>query len=121
MSHAMKSAFLKDGQPQRPSRRCRAGAARSGHGQPGTGKGAVFQLMPQHFRQNVGLMIGLVGTTGDAGGFYLATSLGHAKQLIGSYSLGFILFAGLALVAWTGIASLHPRWRREKDATAVRI
>ena len=84
----------------------------------GMGNGAVFQLVPQRFRQDVGLMTGLVGMTGGIGGFYLAASLGYAQQFTGSYEFGFSLFAGMALVAFVGIVSVRPRWRRE-SATMV--
>src|SRR5262245_38680288 len=51
----------------------------------GMGNGSVFQLVPQRFRHEIGVMTGLVGMTGGVGGFYLATSLGLARQATGSY------------------------------------
>lgn len=42
----------------------------------GTGNGAVFQLVPQRFQAEIGIMTGLVGMAGGVGGFYLASSLG---------------------------------------------
>jgi NNP family nitrate/nitrite transporter-like MFS transporter len=77
------------------------------------GNGAVFQLVPQRFRRDVGLMTGLVGMTGGVGGFYLAASLGYARQFTGSYALGLGVFAALALAAWVGIAMVKLRWRRD--------
>ena len=53
------------------------------------GNGAVFQLVPQRFARNIGVMTGLVGATGGIGGFYLAASLGYAKQITGGYGVGF--------------------------------
>ena len=85
----------------------------------GMGNGAVFQLVPQRFRQDVGLMTGLVGMTGGIGGFYLAASLGYAQQYTGSYAFGFSLFAGMALLAFAGIVSVRPRWRREVGTLAA--
>ena len=79
----------------------------------GMGNGSVFQLVPQRFRNDVGLMTGLVGMTGGIGGFYLAASLGYARQFAGDYSLGYLVFAGLALVAFGGIANVRMRWRRQ--------
>jgi len=79
----------------------------------GMGNGAVFQLVPQRFGSDVGLMTGLVGMTGGVGGFYLAASLGYAKELSGSYTIGFVAFAALAMVAWSGITSVRPRWRAD--------
>ena len=77
----------------------------------GTGNGAVFQLVPQRFRAEIGVMTGLVGMAGGIGGFYLASSLGFARQLTGSYQSGFLIFAGLALVALGGIMLVKGRWR----------
>lgn len=77
----------------------------------GVGNGAVFQLVPQRFRNEIGVMTGLVGFAGGVGGFYLASSLGFAKKLTGSPSAGFLIFAGLALVALLGLTAVKGRWR----------
>ena len=77
----------------------------------GVGNGAVFQLVPQRFRKEIGVMTGLVGFGGGIGGFYLAYSLGYAKKLTGSPSAGFLIFAALALVALIGLTSVKARWR----------
>jgi NNP family nitrate/nitrite transporter-like MFS transporter len=77
----------------------------------GVGNGAVFQLVPQRFRAEIGVMTGLVGFAGGIGGFYLASSLGFAKQLTGSYQYGFLIFAAVALVALAGLSSVKRRWR----------
>ena len=77
----------------------------------GFGNGAVFQLVPQRFRSEIGVMTGLVGFGGGVGGFYLASSLGFAKQWTGSTSSGFLIFAGLAVVALLGILKVKRHWR----------
>jgi len=77
----------------------------------GVGNGAVFQLVPQRFRNEIGVMTGLVGFAGGVGGFYLASSLGFAQKLTGSPSAGFLIFAGLALIALAGLTSVKGRWR----------
>jgi MFS transporter, NNP family, nitrate/nitrite transporter len=77
----------------------------------GMGNGAVFQLVPQRFRKEIGVMTGLVGMAGGVGGFYLASSLGYSKQLTGTYQTGFLIFAALALVALTGLTTVKSRWR----------
>ncbi len=88
----------------------------------GMGNGAVFQLVPQRFGRDVGLMTGLVGMTGVGGGFYLAASLGYAKQFSGSYDLGFGIFAVLAIAAWSGITAVRLRWRQDPAMLAgVRV
>lgn len=77
----------------------------------GIGNGAVFQLVPQRFRKEIGVMTGLVGFGGGVGGFYLASSLGYAKKLSGSTSPGFLIFAALAVAALLGLTLIKGRWR----------
>jgi len=77
----------------------------------GMGNGSVFQLVPQRFKREIGLMTGLVGMSGGVGGFYLASSLGYSKQLTGSYGPGFLVFAMLAALALVGISGVRRRWR----------
>jgi MFS transporter, NNP family, nitrate/nitrite transporter len=76
----------------------------------GMGNGAVFQIAPQLFGREIGVITGLVGMTGGIGGFYLASSLGLSKQMTGSYQAGFVVFALLALVAFTALLALKARW-----------
>ena len=85
----------------------------------GMGNGSVFQLVPQRFRHEIGVMTGLVGMTGGVGGFYLASSLGVSKQATGSYQAGLLLFAGLAVVALIGLTSIKHRWRTTWGAIGV--
>jgi MFS transporter, NNP family, nitrate/nitrite transporter len=90
----------------------------------GMGNGAVFQLVPQRFRKEIGVMTGLVGMTGGVGGFYLAASLGLAKQATGSYQAGLLGFALLALLALAGLTSVKKQWRTTwgaATATAARV
>ena len=90
----------------------------------GMGNGAVFQLVPQRFRKEIGVMTGLVGMAGGVGGFYLASSLGYAKQITGSYQIGFVIFAALAVLALVGLSSVKTRWRTTWGAahlTAAKI
>jgi NNP family nitrate/nitrite transporter-like MFS transporter len=76
----------------------------------GMGNGAVFQLAPQRFGGEMGMITGLVGMAGGVGGFYLASSLGVSKQLTGSYQAGLLIFAGLAFVALLGVSAVRKRW-----------
>jgi NNP family nitrate/nitrite transporter-like MFS transporter len=80
----------------------------------GAGNGAVFQIAPQRFPRNVGLVTGLVGATGGAGGFYLAASLGAARQFTGGYGAGLAIFACLALAALAALSGVGARWRRAR-------
>ncbi|TYT26255.1 NarK/NasA family nitrate transporter [Luteimonas viscosa] len=77
----------------------------------GAGNGAVFQLVPQRFGREIGLMTGLIGMAGGVGGFVLAAGLGVIKQHGGSYAPGLWLFAGIALLAWGLLRSVTHQWR----------
>ena len=77
----------------------------------GAGNGSVFQLVPLRFRNEIGVMTGLVGAAGGVGGFFLAKVLGLSKGMTGSFFAGFSLFAGLAVVGLVGLMSVKTRWR----------
>ena len=77
----------------------------------GMANGSVFQLLPQRFAKDIGVMTGLVGCGGGVGGFYLATSLGYAKSVTGSCSAGFLAFAALCVLALVGLSFVKSRWR----------
>lgn len=85
----------------------------------GIGNGAVFQLVPQRFRKEIGVMTGLVGMAGGVGGFYLASSLGYIKQQTGDYQLGLLIFAGLSLLALIGLLRVKTRWRTTWGAAHI--
>ncbi len=85
----------------------------------GMGNGAVFQLVPQRFRKEIGVMTGLIGMAGGIGGFYLASSLGYSKQITGSYQIGLLIFAALAVVAMIGLYSVKKRWRTTWGSATV--
>jgi MFS transporter, NNP family, nitrate/nitrite transporter len=90
----------------------------------GMGNGAVFQLVPQRFHREIGVMTGLVGMAGGIGGFYLASSLGYSRQLTGSYQVGLLMFAALAFIALIGLTRVKTRWRTTWGAahmTAARV
>jgi len=95
----------------------------------GLGNGAVFQLVPQCFRTEIGVATGLVGAFGGIGGFFLPILMGNVKQDFHSYAPGWVVLAGfvlIALVALRILVALHSDWRsswagmREAEpATAV--
>jgi len=84
----------------------------------GMANGAVFQLLPQRFGKDIGVMTGLVGAGGGVGGFYLASSLGLAKGMTGSYAAGFYIFAALCFLAIAGLGLVKTRWRTTWGAVA---
>lgn len=77
----------------------------------GMANGAVFQLLPQRFGKDLGVMTGLVGAGGGVGGFYLASSLGYSKGLTGSYLAGLAVFSLLCFCAIVGLGLVKTRWR----------
>lgn len=77
----------------------------------GMGNGSVFQLVPQRFRREMGVMTGLVGAAGGVGGFFLAKALGWSKGSTGDFAMGFWVFAGLALIGLIGLVRVKTRWR----------
>ncbi len=90
----------------------------------GMGNGAVFQLVPQRFARQMGVVTGLVGMAGGLGGFFLAFSLGYARELSGSYQPGFLVFGALALAALACLVGVGRRWRLgwvAAGGSAVRI
>ena len=84
----------------------------------GMANGAVFQLLPQRFGKEIGLMTGLVGAGGGVGGFYLAASLGYSKALTGSFSAGFLIFSCFCFVALGALGIVKSRWRSTWGALA---
>ncbi|MBI4625617.1 MAG: NarK/NasA family nitrate transporter [Verrucomicrobia bacterium] len=85
----------------------------------GMANGSVFQLLPQRFAKDIGVMTGLVGAGGGLGGFLLASSLGYSKGLTGGYQAGLLAFAALAAFALAGLAVVKRRWRTTWGAVAA--
>ncbi|MDQ6633004.1 MAG: MFS transporter [Verrucomicrobiota bacterium] len=77
----------------------------------GMANGAVFQLLPQRFGKDIGVMTGLVGCGGGIGGFLLAMLLGLSRQYTGKYFPGLFIFSGLCFAALTALGLVKQRWR----------
>lgn len=76
----------------------------------GIGNGSIFQLVPQRFGEQIGVMTGMVGMAGGIGGFLFATSLGIARQFTGSFSPGLLLFGALAGFTFAALTRLRRCW-----------
>jgi NNP family nitrate/nitrite transporter-like MFS transporter len=85
----------------------------------GMGNGAVFQMVPQRFREDIGLVSGLIGAAGGIGGFLLPSLLGGFKDLTGSYGVGFFVFAGLAVSCGLILLRYRTRWQDTWTPEAV--
>ena len=78
----------------------------------GLGNGAVFQLVPERFPEDIGVVSGIVGAAGGLGGFFLPVVLGAVQQLTGSFSAGFLLFAFVGLGCAAGVRYVSSLWER---------
>jgi NNP family nitrate/nitrite transporter-like MFS transporter len=77
----------------------------------GMANGAVFQLVPQRFGKDIGIMTGIVGCAGGLGGTALIKTLGWSKGAFDGYSAGFMIFAGVVILAIIGLSLVKTRWR----------
>jgi NNP family nitrate/nitrite transporter-like MFS transporter len=59
----------------------------------GVGNGSVFQLVPQRFRKEIGMVTGVIGAAGGLGGFLMPSMLGLMKSATGTYAMGFLSLA----------------------------
>ena len=79
----------------------------------GLGTGAVFKLVAAWFPEDVGAVTGVVGAAGGLGGFFPPLVMALVKSLWGSYLVGFLALAVVAVICFLVLSSLEPR-RREK-------
>ena len=73
--------------------------------------GAVFQLVPQRFGKDMGIMTGLVGCAGGLGGTALIKTLGWSKGAFDGYTAGFLIFGAVVVIAIIGLSMVKTRWR----------
>lgn len=78
----------------------------------GMGNGSVFQLVPQRFQQEIGVITGIVGAAGGLGGYFLPNILGLLKQWTGSYTPGFLILSGIALACILTVTLIQGKWKR---------
>lgn len=78
----------------------------------GMGNGSVFQIVPQRFGAEIGVVTGMVGAAGGFGGFFLPALLGLLKDITGSFRAGFLLFGLTSLLAFLLLQQVYQRsWR----------
>jgi NNP family nitrate/nitrite transporter-like MFS transporter len=78
----------------------------------GAGNGALFQLVPLRWPTATAVAGSMIGEIGALGGGLVPSSMGLSKQYLGSYSFGFFLFAGLALLVLGVMRVMQIRWTR---------
>jgi len=82
-----------------------------GMGMLGMGNGAVFQLVPQRFPKEIGVMTGIVGAAGGIGGFFLPNLLGSIKQFSGTFAYAFMLFAFAGFCCAAALVYVSRSWQ----------
>lgn len=76
----------------------------------GMGNGAIFQLVPQRFSRELGVVTGLVGAAGGLGGFFLPNLLGSMRYLSGSFAGGFVILSFVAFASAIAMKHVWTTW-----------
>jgi NNP family nitrate/nitrite transporter-like MFS transporter len=84
----------------------------------GMANGSVFQLVPQRFGKDIGVMTGLIGMAGGLGGTALIKTFGWSQGAFDGYAAGFVIFAVMTMIALSGISLVKTRWRTTWGATS---
>lgn len=84
----------------------------------GMANGSVFQLVPQRFGKDIGVMTGLIGMAGGLGGTALIKTFGWSQGAFDGYTAGFVIFAIMTMIALSGISLVKTRWRTTWGATS---
>ncbi len=84
----------------------------------GMANGSVFQLVPQRFGKDIGIMTGLIGAAGGLGGSALIKTFGWSQSSFDGYAAGFLIFAGMVMIAILGISLVKTRWRTTWGASS---
>jgi NNP family nitrate/nitrite transporter-like MFS transporter len=84
----------------------------------GMGNGAIFQLIPQRFPDDLGAVTGLVGAAGGIGGFALPLILGTSREWLGRFGPGFLAIGLIGFVA-AGLLLQASRDWQTRDVAAL--
>lgn len=78
----------------------------------GMGNGAVFQVIPQRFQKEIGVITGVVGAAGGVGGFFVPNLLGTLNQITGTYSIGYAIIAIVGISAFILLLFAQRSWKK---------
>ncbi|AOZ90845.1 MFS transporter [Paenibacillus crassostreae] len=79
----------------------------------GMGNGSVFQIVPQRFSKEIGVVTGIVGAAGGLGGFLLPKYiLGPLKESTGSHVTGFLVIGSIVLATTLIFYVVTRSWRK---------
>jgi NNP family nitrate/nitrite transporter-like MFS transporter len=78
----------------------------------GAGNGATFQMVPLRWPITTAIAGGMIGEIGALGGSILPIALSQSKQHTGSYRVGFMAYAGLALLILLMLRVVSRSWTK---------
>jgi NNP family nitrate/nitrite transporter-like MFS transporter len=78
----------------------------------GAGNGSLFQLVPLRWPTNTAVAGSMIGEVGALGGGLLPNAMGYSKEHFGSYTWGFVAFAGLSAIMLLVLRVSQIRWTR---------
>ncbi|ANS74229.1 MFS transporter [Paenibacillus yonginensis] len=79
----------------------------------GMGNGSVFQIIPQRFSSEIGVITGIVGAAGGLGGYLLPSYvLGPLKEHTGSQVAGFLVVGSIVLLTTLVFYAVTRSWKR---------
>jgi NNP family nitrate/nitrite transporter-like MFS transporter len=76
----------------------------------GAGNGAVYQLVPLRWPLTTAIAGSMIGELGALGGGLVPSTMGLARQYLGTYAWGFALFATIALATLVLLRALQSSW-----------
>ena len=79
----------------------------------GAGNGATFQLVPLRWPATTAVAGGMIGEIGALGGSILPNLLGQSKQHTGSYTIGFLVYAGIATFVFLLMQAFSRIWTKK--------
>ena len=79
----------------------------------GAGNGATFQLVPLRWPAATAVAGSMIGEIGALGGSILPNLLGQSKQRTGSYTMGFLIYGGLAVFVFLLMQSFARIWTKK--------
>lgn len=78
----------------------------------GAGNGALFQLVPLRWPAATAVAGSMIGEIGALGGGLVPSTMGLARQHLGTYAWGFLAFAALALLVLALLRAMQAGWTR---------
>ena len=78
----------------------------------GAGNGALFQMVPLRWPLTTAVASAMIGEVGALGGSLIPSTMGLAKQYLGSYRWGFLLFSILAVLVLLVMRWMQVHWTR---------